>query len=123
MRVEKLEKLHKAVTHLENALLRYKNEKDQQDLNFMLLAKTFEVLVEYAWKHLRSIVIDEGLDARSPKEAIRKAAELGLISKVDRWIDCVNARNDSVHDYFAIPNEDYIKLANEFLDLVKKLSQ
>ena len=107
--------------NLRQAIRLYDEGKLEEDLAFLTLAKAFEVLVEYAWKELKRKVEDEGLDAASPKEAVRQAARLKMIEGPEKWIDCINARNDSVHDYFGIPREDYLSLAKEFLILAERV--
>jgi len=119
MASEKLEKITKARAQLEEALKRYRHVKTERGLEFLTVAKAYEVLFEYLWKTLKAKVEDEGLFASSPKEAIRQAATLRLIKKPERWLACATARNDSVHDYFGIPEPDYIKLVEEFLVLSK----
>jgi len=113
------QRLEESSRHLKQALkLYHKAEPDSNRLQFLTVAKAFEICVEYAWKELKRRVEDEGLDAPSPKEAVRQAARLGFISDADMWINCINARNDSVHDYFNIPEKDYVKLAETFLTML-----
>jgi hypothetical protein len=110
------EKIAKAIKNLEQSIRGYERREQGDDLPFLALCKTVEVLVEYLWKELKQRVEAEGLFAVSPKEAVRQAAVLGLISEPDRWIKIILARNDSVHDYFGIPESDYVALANELLE-------
>jgi len=84
-----------------------------------LVAKAFEVAVEYGWKDLKRRVEDEGLSAPSPKEAVRQAARLSFIEEPEKWIACINARNDSVHDYYRVPPERYIEFAEDLLRLME----
>src|SRR3989338_8471844 len=93
-------KLPKAISNLKAALRNY--EESPTELNFLTLSKAFEIGVEYAWRHLKERVEEEGLDAPTPKMAVREAARLEWISKPEKWLDCIDARNDSVHDYFGI---------------------
>ncbi|MBI2066740.1 MAG: nucleotidyltransferase substrate binding protein [Deltaproteobacteria bacterium] len=113
----KNEKLLKAIQHLEEALLQYRNKKTE--LNFLTVSKAFETLVEYVWRLLKRIVEDEGLEAPSPKMAIKQAAKLHLISDPEKWLEAIEARNNSVHDYFGISEQEYSELAKEFLNLVR----
>jgi len=119
MESKKKTKLPKATKHLEEALSQYKS--NPSDLNFLTVSKAFEVLVEYAWRELKEEIEDQGLDAPAPKMAIKQAARLRLITEPESWLDCINARNDSVHDYFGIPREEYVALAQKFLTLVGKM--
>lgn len=109
-------KLRKAVDHLKEALAQYRRKKTE--LHFLTVSKAFEVLIEYAWKELKRQVEEEGLEAVSPKMAIKQAAKLKFISKPETWMDCLEARNNSVHDYFGISEEEYAALAGEFITLI-----
>lgn len=115
MESKKIDKLPEARKHLAEALHQYK--ANPSDLNFLTLSKSFEVLVEYSWRELKEIVEDQGLEVLSPKMAIKQAAKLNLINDPEKWLDCIDARNDSVHDYFGISKEEYVSLAREFLKL------
>lgn len=112
-------KLHEAEAHLEEALQQHK--KQSTDLGFLTVAKAFEILVEYAWRELKIAVEEEGLDAPSPKAAIKAAARLGWIQDPETWLNCIEARNNSVHDYFGISKQEYLALADNFLSLTRKL--
>jgi len=111
----RIEKIGNSIKNLEQALKLYEKRKEGDELPFLALCKTVEVLMEYLWKEFKQRVETEGLFAVSPKEAIRQAATIGLIDEPDRWIKIVLARNDSVHDYFGIPEGDYVGLARELL--------
>jgi hypothetical protein len=78
-------------------------------------------LEEYAWKSLKAAVEDEGIDVLSPKDAIRRAGEIGLLDNVEQWLGFMNARNLAVHDYLGIRNEDYLNIIEEFLGAGTKL--
>lgn len=116
----RLTKIDDAILQLEEALKAYAKRKGDTQLPFLALSKAFEILVEYAWKELKVKIESEGLEAPSPKETVRQAAKMGYISDPERWIDCINARNLSVHDYFGISHKSFAELAAEFANLVKK---
>ncbi|OGQ46799.1 MAG: hypothetical protein A3H42_03510 [Deltaproteobacteria bacterium RIFCSPLOWO2_02_FULL_46_8] len=109
-------KLPEAKQHLQEALNQYRSVPSE--LGFLTVAKTFEILVEYAWRELKERVEDQGLDAPAPKIAVKQAARLGLITEPEMWLNCIDARNDSVHDYFGISKKEYLALAEQFLSLV-----
>lgn len=121
MESRKKEKLPKAQKNLEEALRQY--EAAPSELNFLALSKSFEIVVEYAWRQLKETVEDQGLEAPSPKMAVKQAAKLNLITDPERWLDCIEARNNSVHDYFGIPEKEYVSLAQQFLKLVQGMKK
>ncbi len=112
-------KLPKAAKNLEEAIRNYQN--NPTELGFLTLSKAFEILVEYAWRLLKEKVEDQGLDAPAPKMAVKEAARLKLITEPETWLDCIDARNDSVHDYFGISKEEYFRLSQKFLSLVRQI--
>lgn len=115
MAQRRVEKIIKATKNLEFALALYNRREPGDDIPFLTLCKTVEMLVEYLWKEFKERVEAEGLFAVSPKEAVRQAAIIGYITDPDKWIAIILARNDSVHDYFGIPEKDYVQLAEELL--------
>lgn len=114
-------KLPNAAKNLEAALELY--EKNPTELNFLALSKAFEIVVEYGWRLLKMRVEDEGLDAPSPKMAVKEAARLHIITDPETWMDCIDARNDSAHDYFGISRSEYVGFAEKFLSLIKKIKR
>ncbi|EKD52375.1 MAG: hypothetical protein ACD_62C00043G0005 [uncultured bacterium] len=112
MVVKKNVKLLKSLNNLKSAVRFYeKDTKAPDEIRFIALSKAFEVCVEYAWKELKTRVEEEGLDAESPKETIRQSARIGLIASAEIWLDFISVRNEGVHDYFDIPESDYLELA------------
>ena len=112
-------KLPKALQNLEAALDQYRKEKSE--LNFLTVTKTFEIVIEYAWHELKQRVENEGLEAPAPKMAVKQAAKLKIISEPELWMECIDARNNSVHDYFGISEMEFVDLAKELAKLVNKL--
>ena len=112
--------IKKAIAQTEAAMALYQKELEQRELNFLMVVKAYEILVEIAWKHFKSTVEDEGLSAPSPKEAVRKAATIGLIEDPQKWITFIEARNLSVHDYFGLDVASFIQLTTELISMAKK---
>lgn len=121
MAIGKAPQLKKAAKNLKAAIREYEKRKAGDDLPFLALCKALEVLMEYAWKDLKRQVEEQGLFASSPREAIKQAATIRLIDHPDRWLAVLTARNDSVHDYFGIPEVSYVKLARELLELGSRM--
>lgn len=115
MELQKNNKLSQALKHLKEALDYYGKKNANHDVAIMAVHKAFEVAVEYAWKSLKQTIENEGLEAPSPKEAIRQAAKLNLIEDPSAWIDFINLRNNSVHDYFSVSEEFQIEEIKKFL--------
>ncbi|MBI2336301.1 MAG: nucleotidyltransferase substrate binding protein [Deltaproteobacteria bacterium] len=115
-------KLPESIKALEHALTFLKlAQKDP--FYFAGISKTFETCLEYAWKYLKQRSTEEGLEAYSPREAIKIGGRLGLIDNVEKWLDFLEDRNLAVHDYLGIADEDYLKTIQDFVTEVKKLPQ
>ena len=106
-------KLEKALSNLKMTLVE-RTREGASPINDAGVSKCFEVALEYFWKYLKRRIEDDGLEASSPKEAIKVAATMGLINKPDLWIRFINNRNLAVHDYLGVDNEEYLKSINEF---------
>lgn len=114
------EKLKQAIHNLEHALS-FEGRIAEDGFYFSGIAKNFESCLEYAWKYFKRMAQKEGIEPYSPRDAIKAAGKIGLIDDVEKWFDFLDDRNDAVHDYMGISDEDYLKTIKEFLKEVKKL--
>lgn len=113
-------KFEEAVRALEHAL-GFECKIQEDDFYFGGIAKAFETAIEYAWKYFRSEALDAGLDVPSPREAIKQAANLGLIEDLEAWLGLLKTRNIAVHDYIGLPRNEYLEQIKLFAKLSKKL--
>jgi len=95
------------------------NSGEPRSLSFLALSKAFEVALEYGWKHIKAKVEDLGLEALSPKDAVREAARLKVIRNPEMWIKAINTRNLTVHDYFSMSEAEFLDLAKDFAKQLK----
>ena len=109
-----------AVRSLEHALS-FESKITEDDFYFGGIAKAFETALEYAWKYFRAEALDAGLDVPSPREAIKQAANLGLIDNLDEWLGLLKTRNIAVHDYIGIPKDEYLLQIKLFAQLAQKV--
>ena len=112
MESKRTAKLRESLAHLEEGLRAYERRRKGDALPRLALTKAFEVAVEYGWRELKRKAEDEGLDVPSPKAAVRQAARLGLIAEPEKWMELIDARNSSVHDYFGFGGDDIGRLAD-----------
>lgn len=122
MESKRTAKLHESLDHLKAAIRAYEKRRKADPLPRLALTKAFEVAVEYGWRELKRRAEDEGLDVPSPKAAVRQAARLGLIGDPEKWMELIDARNSSVHDYFGFEGDDVARLAKRCLELVEKIA-
>ena len=90
-------------------------------LRLAALAKTFESTFEYTWKRFKREADAAGLEAYSPRESLKAAAQLGLIKDLEQWNRFLNARNLSVHDYVGMDDKDMFEVVREFMAEVRGL--
>ena len=73
----------------------------------------FEFTFELAWKMLRIVLLDQGLETNAPKAAIKESFRVGIIKDGDGWIEMLEDRNKTSHTYDQ-------KLAKEIYEKIKK---
>jgi nucleotidyltransferase substrate binding protein (TIGR01987 family) len=64
------------------------------------LIKRFEFSYEMAWKLMMSYEKDNGIDQLlGPRDVIRRAVSMSLIDNGEAWMDMIDVRNRTSHDY------------------------
>ena len=114
------EKLTSAISDLDHALT-FQKQALKDHFYYGGIAKAYETAIEYAWKYFRAEAIEAGLEAESPRDAIKQAGVLSIINDVENWLRFLKLRNVAVHDYLGLRPEDYLKAANELAAELKKL--
>ena len=64
-----------------------------------MLLKSYEVCFELAWKVLKDFLNINGLSVSLPKDVIKSAFANEVIQDGQIWIDMLNARNLTSHEY------------------------
>jgi len=111
-------KFKNSIKDLEHALT-FVSKASSDKFYLSGISKSFEVCLEYLWKHLKQAIEEEGLEAYSPKEIVKTAAKAGLVDEAEFLIECINARNSAVHDYFGTDPKEYLALIGKFATRVK----
>ena len=86
------------------------------------LIQFFEMAFELAWKLLKDYEEQEGLTAKTPREAIKLAYQVGLISRGHDWMNALQDHNLMAHTYSektAIAVE--VKIRTEYFPLLEEL--
>jgi nucleotidyltransferase substrate binding protein (TIGR01987 family) len=93
---QRLHNFNKAMNHLGNAL-----QIEQPDLVQKAgIIQLFEMSFELAWKLLKDFLEEQGfLDVKSPRAALKKAFEIGLIAHGHEWMQLLEDRNLTAHTY------------------------
>jgi nucleotidyltransferase substrate binding protein (TIGR01987 family) len=88
----------KALQQLEAAL----NRQETDDLLRAGCIQYFEFTFELAWKTVKLVAEDAGLnDIASPRAALKQAFKQGWIGEETIWLSMLDARNRMAHTYEA----------------------
>ncbi|POO55024.1 HI0074 family nucleotidyltransferase substrate-binding subunit [Agrobacterium rosae] len=93
--LDSLANLEKVVTKLEKALLVPRNS----ELVFEGTIHRFEMTIELTWKTLKRALKHEGFRPKTPRESVNEAFQLGWISDESVWLDMIDQRNTTSHEY------------------------
>ncbi len=83
----------------------------------------FEFCFELSWKLMQTILQENGIEAYGPRNSIREAAKLGLISDPKLWLEFLKARNLTVHTYEEKLARQIYQKAKKFLSSLEELLQ
>ncbi|MGL5950499.1 MAG: HI0074 family nucleotidyltransferase substrate-binding subunit, partial [Cetobacterium sp.] len=117
---DKLEDFNKALSRLENSLLK---DPHIDDLYLDGTIQRFEFVYELSWKLMKNFLEFNGIEVSSPRESFRESFKADLISDASEWIKMMENRNRTSHTY----NEDtawdiYKKIKTDYIILFKNFS-
>jgi nucleotidyltransferase substrate binding protein (TIGR01987 family) len=94
--VQRLQNFEKSIHNLELAI-----KIDRPDIVQRAgLIQFFEISFELSWNLMKDYLEAQGFTGvRSPRDAIKKAFETGLIANGHEWLDALENRNLSSHTY------------------------
>src|SRR5688572_18140641 len=81
------------------AFLKMGIEQARSDLEKAGAIQAFEICYELSWKTMKRILSHRGIEANSPREVFRLAAQEKFINEVDVWFDFIEKRNLTTHVY------------------------
>jgi len=93
--LQRFEHLERAYAQLSAACAR----ESYSDLELAGLVQTFQFTFELAWKTLRDLLFYEGYEANTPRDALQKSFEAGILTDVDPWLQALASRNLLTHTY------------------------
>lgn len=112
-------KFQKALKSLDEGI---KKAKDQLDNDGVI--QRFEFTFELTWKTLKLYLLNEGIITNSPKEALKEAFRMGIITDEECFLDMLTDRNQTAHIYSEdISKEIIVRIKKVYLSALKKLSE
>jgi len=93
---QRFQNFEKALLHLESAL----HLSDPDMLQKAGIIQFFEMSYELAWNTLKDYLEEQGfVDVKTPRSAIKKAFEIGMIEDGHSWMELIVDRNLTSHAY------------------------
>lgn len=95
---ERIENFNKAFDLYEEMQKGFLANREQNSYR-LGLAQSFEIVSELGWKVIKDYLKIQIIDADTPKEVIKQAFLHNIIPNGQVWIDMINARNTTSHEY------------------------
>ena len=119
------EKYYKRFESFSNSLNALAEAKTRDLSDSFVISGTgakFCITLDLAWKTMKDIILQHymvsGFATGSPREVLRKAFELNLISG-DVWMEMLKVRKEFMHDYDGTIVEKYCKIIVEtYIDVL-----
>ena len=119
------EKYYKRFESFSNSLNTLAEAKTRDLSDSFVISGTgakFCITLDLAWKTMKDIILQHymvsGFATESPREVLRKAFELNLISG-DIWMEMLKVRNEFTYDYDGTIVEKYCKIIVEtYIDVL-----
>lgn len=119
------EKYYKRFESFSNSLNALAEAKTRDLSDSFVISGTgakFCIILDLAWKTMKDIILQHymvsGFATGSPREVLRKAFELNLISG-DIWMEMLKVRNEFTHDYDGTIVEKYCKtIVETYIDVL-----
>lgn len=93
---QRLQNYNKVMQYLEDGI----NISNPDLVQKAGVIQLFEISFELAWKLLKDFLEEQGFqDVKSPRAALKKAFEVGLIENGHEWMDLLTDRNLTLHTY------------------------
>lgn len=88
--------LGQAIERLKEAC---ESPRDQKRLVTDATIQRFEFTIELFWKTLKRCLLEEGIEAKTPKETLSRAFQAGWIDEEELWLRMLKDRNLTSHMY------------------------
>ncbi len=95
-------KLQQSARNLEKSLLRLEEALNENHDNSLIVDGTiqrFEFTIELYWETLKRLLQAEGIVAKTPKETLKEAYQVGWLVNEKAWLQMLRDRNETSHTY------------------------
>lgn len=95
-------KLKQSFTNLKKALGRLEEALKEDSENSLIVDGTiqrFEFTIEIYWKMLKRLLLSEGIEAKTPRETLKEAYQVGWLQNEQAWLQMLKDRNETSHAY------------------------
>lgn len=84
----------------------------------------FEFTFELSWKLMKGVLAQSGIQAGTPRDAIKESYQAGMIEDGEGWIKMLESRNQTSHIYNkSKAREIYRKIKNDYKKLFTALEK
>jgi nucleotidyltransferase substrate binding protein (TIGR01987 family) len=94
--------LHRRFEQLRHAVDRLREALAQPDDNPLAVDGTiqrFEFTIELFWEAMKRLLVHEGIETNTPREAVQRAYQAGWLDDETAWLEMLRARNETSHAY------------------------
>ena len=95
---QRFENFRKAFSNLQRGV-QLSEDKKLNDLEQQGLIQSFEFSFELAWKTIKDYLEFNQVEAKFPRDVIKKAFQYAIIDDGDAWMDMLEKRNLMAHTY------------------------
>ncbi len=97
--------------------------KEPTEIERAGIIQFFEMSFELAWKLMKDYLDYEGYATKTPRETIKQAFQIELITNGQDWLYALTDRNMTVHTYDENKAKEIEqKIRNRYFPLLKKLN-
>jgi len=111
------------LVHLKKALESLKKGYKTQptELERDGIIQRFEFALKISWITAEKVLNENGIITDSPKNIFRELSKLGWIENPEEWIEFVNARNKTSHEYNENLAQEVFLVIPQFIESAYKL--
>lgn len=82
----------------------------------------FEITFELSWKVLKDYLEAQGYMVRSPRESIKQAYQMEIVTDGHTWMEALSRRNQTTHTYDEQVAEEFVEeISKTFLPAIAEL--